>query len=358
MILRLTGFLMMIALVPPLFATADALRWAILAIGLSLYYATEAGRRDIQINLPTLAGIIFLGWSLATIIWSVDKRGAPDAVACLAIMALAYWAGFVSPSNTPVYRGMLYGLAINSCLAIAQHFGWDGVSQIYIPAGLFLNKNMLAEIGLLLLAIALMKRWWYLAFFASPSVMLTSSKAVLIAGFAMFCNWMWHSGRVFQSFLLGLSGFMICWVMSSLISQSLTVRVELWQNTIHGITLLGQGLGSFWYEYPNQSFQGSTLRWRAEHAHNEYLEVAFELGTIGLLLGIAFIASVWHYAVRQERIILLGAAIIAGVAFPLHNPATAFLICYVAGCAASNCGAVGIVDALRRIDVSSRSAHA
>ncbi|MEO7255631.1 MAG: hypothetical protein ABIZ64_15505, partial [Casimicrobium sp.] len=101
---------------------------------------------------------------------------------------------------------------------------------------------------------------------------------------------------------------------------------------------LGAGLGS--YAIAFQRFQTPSLLGFVEYAHNDYLQLLFELGALGLvvllLLLIAAVLSsrtLWRSRVRGERLspalaCYLGAlafAIHAWFDFPAHIPAIAIL---------------------------------
>ena len=101
---------------------------------------------------------------------------------------------------------------------------------------------------------------------------------------------------------------------------------------------LGAGLGS--YAIAFQRFQTPTLLGYVEYAHNDYLQLLFELGALGvvvlLLLVIAAVLSgrtLWRARVRGDRLspalaCYLGAfafAIHAWFDFPSHIPAVAIL---------------------------------
>ena len=101
---------------------------------------------------------------------------------------------------------------------------------------------------------------------------------------------------------------------------------------------LGAGLGS--YAIAFQRFQTPNLLGFVEYAHNDYLQLLFELGALGavvlVLLLLAAVLSgrtLWRFRVRGERLspalaCYLGAfafAIHAWFDFPAHIPAIAIL---------------------------------
>jgi O-antigen ligase/chaperonin cofactor prefoldin len=129
------------------------------------------------------------------------------------------------------------------------------------------------------------------------------------------------------------------------------VGYEMWKAS----PLLGQGLGTYkvkFLEYKvkfRQTPEGQKYNFyipRAAQAHNEYIQVASEMGTLGLLallffIGVLFYTSLQYTArttVIQEKWILL--FILSGIvvflvdaifSFPLHLPASALNFVFLLG---------------------------
>ncbi len=82
-------------------------------------------------------------------------------------------------------------------------------------------------------------------------------------------------------------------------------RIEFWRGALDMIAAhpwLGTGPGTFVYAY-NRYQTEATARWLVDHAHNDYLELAAEIGVPGLLAG------------------LLGLGVLFILAFPDYSPA-------------------------------------
>lgn len=78
-------------------------------------------------------------------------------------------------------------------------------------------------------------------------------------------------------------------------SSSLTGRAQLWKLCLASIALkpiLGYGYSAFWNVSDEATRISATLRWAVPHAHNAYIEIALDLGLVGLALyAIVFILA-------------------------------------------------------------------
>ncbi len=138
--------------------------------------------------------------------------------------------------------------------------------------------------------------------------------------------------------LLVSSDFLIRAVGDPAAVQSLSARTQMteagWRGAL-ALFPLGSGLGSFAAVFPH--FQPVQLQGFVEHAHNEYVQVLFELGAGGLLFFGAAVLASWHLARRAWRSLdtlgrghaaLLGAlalALHAWLDFPTRIPGVAFV---------------------------------
>ena len=125
-------------------------------------------------------------------------------------------------------------------------------------------------------------------------------------------------------------------------------RLAVWSDSMGAVrdyAVTGSGLGTFRYVFPiYRSFGGRTFySW----AHNDYLQVAIELGAPGLLLLLWLMAAVWRGAIRVRGILQEDPALLhlhagylaAAVAialhsftdFSLHLPANAALLSVIVG---------------------------
>jgi hypothetical protein len=101
---------------------------------------------------------------------------------------------------------------------------------------------------------------------------------------------------------------------------SASQRIEIWQDAISGVSMLGNGLGAFTAHFPH---------W--EYAHSDLLQSLCELGigTVGPV--VCCVLAFQAPGHRPEKAALAVLAIEATVSFPLHLPATGFLFALLAG---------------------------
>lgn len=130
-----------------------------------------------------------------------------------------------------------------------------------------------------------------------------------------------------------------------------TSRLLIWRDTrelIRDYPLLGTGLGT--YAWSSVHYQSGLFDYRYEHAHNDYLEFAAEIGIPATVL---LFGSLWFLVLRlasrasalersREKLLAAGcagalAAILThGITdFNLQIPANAFLFAWIAGTAAA-----------------------
>ncbi len=109
-------------------------------------------------------------------------------------------------------------------------------------------------------------------------------------------------------------------------ATSLSARQTMWSNTMPAIAdnlPLGSGLGTFVDLYPRYEDPLAVTRTFANHAHNDYLEIALETGVPGLILLAVFLfwwgrrtRSIWRSKLTDSY---AQAATIATAALLLHS---------------------------------------
>ncbi|MFN3629004.1 MAG: O-antigen ligase family protein [Casimicrobiaceae bacterium] len=138
--------------------------------------------------------------------------------------------------------------------------------------------------------------------------------------------------------LLLSSDFLVRAISDPAAVRSLSARAQMtaagWQGAL-ALFPLGSGLGSFSTVFPH--FQPMQLQGFVEHAHNEYVQIVFELGLAGLIFLAAAAFAAWGLAQRAWRSLdalglghaaLLGAlalALHAWLDFPTRIPGVAFV---------------------------------
>jgi O-antigen ligase len=136
-----------------------------------------------------------------------------------------------------------------------------------------------------------------------------------------------------------------------LVMSDTTMRMDIWRDTVRLILdspLLGTGLGT--YNWASLQYQSSLLQYRYEHAHNDILQTAAELGVplaVGLWAGlmallIRLIRKAPHFSRTPDRVLAAGcsgamAAILLHSLFDfnLQIPANALIFAWITGTAAA-----------------------
>lgn len=310
------GFLPAVAWLPFAIDPAMPVRWAVAAVIAPAILFFKGLHRPLD------------GWGLVCLFclgvgvaWSPFPESGLEDLAKLVIIACVFLVG-AAEDPEHFWRGLALGLAVSVAVAIAQLQGWHGVMQWAIPGGLFVNKNVFAESGLVVFSAGLgMRKPWVWTIGASV-MLLGGSKAVYGAAAIVVAMAMWRraprlSGAILALIAILAVGYFALGVLSA------SSRLYLWTLAAPDVTLMGYGLGSFIGAYP-----------KFEHVHNEYLQLAFETGILGLALA-GLIAYLWRPASdAPEQLVITGMLAVAFLAFPLHLPLTACSFAMALGWAA------------------------
>lgn len=292
-------------------------RWALIGMGVWLFV------KPVLITTQHVAILLLLTWSALTLTWSQFGYDGVDAWLRLFFLCGAFWMGSSVDSLRPVYIGFALSLGVSSVIVIAQWYGWQGIPQSVSPAGLFMNKNTVAEISALVLVGLVASKLWRFVPFVVPALIIPQSRAAIMAvGVALVVS---HVRR--PAILFGLMGFLVTvialWAMQHPLG-SFSDRWSYYTDTARQLTFFGHGLGSFNGLFP--SFASSdTLAVRTDHVHNDYLEAVFEIGIVAVFIWWALFAVLARAVDSPERTVLIAVAVEMLFAFPLHLPCTAFL---------------------------------
>jgi O-Antigen ligase len=244
---------------------------------------------------------------------------------------------------------MQLGLGSPSFLAFGSAIGGRRA------AGTFVNKNHYATFLAMALPLLLMRSvgrfsfftkrekdtrlrrsWWgFATAFTAAALVSSVSRAGTAAGFfvavitVIVCATSSRDRTQRIAFVLigaaalgiaALSGIQL--MLTSLegtgFEQGVESRHLLNRMTFAGVTTffpIGAGLGSFAVAFPR--FQSEKFVGFVEHAHNDYLQLLFELGLIGVFVLVA-LAAAW---LLQARKLVLGRKVLS-----MANPATACLL--------------------------------
>lgn len=276
-----------------------------------------------------LFGALFIGWAALSLFWTADTLDSINALLILGLSALIFNLGYELQDLRPVYVGAGIGIAISGVIASFQ-VAEINIVRGYGPAGLFVNPIFLGEAAGLVLVGAVGERLWLVAAIVTPALALSAARAAMLGGALALAIHFRNRWRLLLAIAVvaGLAVAAYSWGRVRLDSSELE-RLAIWRSTWAGVTWLGHGIGSFWSTYPQFDIRPHPPR-RPEFAHNEWLNVAFELGPVGFVLFCSWCISLAG-PLNSSRLVLITLAVESCFAFPLHLPTTAFLGMLCAG---------------------------
>ena len=285
-----------------------------------------------------ILGATFLSYAALSLLWS--PHGLLELMQLLALASVFVW-GLSLANLKNVTIGLSLGLAVSSVIAILQYFKIDlSIVTTEKLTGLFINPNIYAEVsGMVLILILIYKLWWYI-----PVVipgLLVSSRAVVLALGVSLAMFVWARFKL-ASIIIVITSWFIALKLSArdtlfsdlsigtsnLNTQSLNIRLDMWYDMLFGFKIFGNGIGSFVYVFPEYNKHLDTTVSIAEYAHNDLLQLIFELGIGAIpLLIIAWILLKVNDVHKRALIFFL---IIGLFGFPLHTPVVAFMLALAA----------------------------
>ena len=329
-LVSLLAFAVTIGCISPFPDGSQGPRWALISL-----VPLIAMRAKVLLPWPAVAVILYLAVSVT---WSPDPFSGADLVWHFAVLIVV---AFIAPVNmTPVYWAMGLGLAANTVVVMLQLDGWDPVANVGLQAtGLFFNRNQqncfvaLVIVGLLSIGFGPRLNadirgpnfdWRALTlaiFCAIPLLTVPIERAPVLglaaAGAFLICRrWPLMLPAVIA---LG-AGLFLRLLDDPARLVALTSRIDTWADMAAGMRWLGNGLGSFQWTYPEM-----------ERAHNDLLQIAYELGAPGFLAAAVFLLYCIARGPVVPRLILIVFAVEGLFDFPLYQPATGFLAALAAG---------------------------
>lgn len=323
----LVAFLATIAYFPGVYDPGVSPKWWVVALGCT----SALLLLQLQPRVEWAFGAMFLGYAALSISWTPEPLVATNELVHLLVLALAFLVGTALRDLRAVFRGLAAGIGLNGALAYAQWlwatlqpgvplqpwFYQEPLDPRY-PAGLFVNHNFLAEVAVLALAGSLAYRDWRYALPSAMTLTLVHSRASLLALAALGIFRAMRPYTFWLGLLLAIPAIITMYCIGAS-DVGVTERLAFWQQLLGGVSLLGSGLGSYQVTF-----------YTAAHAHNDILQLAFELG-VG---AVPFVALAWC-AVRSggEECTVLGCALVLALfAFPLELPISGLVIALTMGC--------------------------
>jgi putative inorganic carbon (HCO3(-)) transporter len=320
--------------------------------------------------------VVFVGWAAVSVVRSSYLAPGLQWLISLCSYAVCLFLVVHLVQSVWEVRGLvpvLLGMGVFEAALGLYQFLWGGPAR---PTGTFFNANFFASYETAVFAVAFGLlcyrrptegfRWetpllWLAAGADAVAFILAQSRGALLAFVAaVACVGLYRFGKPFLAVIvLGLIVGAI--VQNPLQQRVLTVgaqdpyaytRLAIWKNSLERISdhPWGVGLGlykymSFQYRFPVETAIARFGK-RAESAHNEYLQVAVELGVLGLVLFLSGV-SLLGWEIREtmrlplepwERGLviglsggILGILVHGGVDAVFHEPALILLAILFAG---------------------------
>lgn len=325
--LAITGFLVSVLIIPGVNRIDMEPRWAALSIMVPLMFA----KTDIQWTVAHYLVAATMAYAALSLAWTPIMYDGIGGAWHLLLFAATFFVAYSVDNLRPTYIAMMAGVGLSGFVAVADYTGWLFVPRVAPFAGLFVNPNFLAEAAAPLLVLAVMFRSWLLVPGLLLGAFLPLSRAALLALAVIGCVHLWRVSRVATSALLTVVLSALAWHAAEHANHfsSIMERVDIWRDAWAGMSLIGNGIGSFYVSFPVSASIIDTVFNRPDHAHNELVEAAYELGIPGIVLFGALALLAVGKSAEQS---CLGAALLCAMAgFPLHEPCTGFLVAVLAG---------------------------
>lgn len=316
----LSGLLSAIAYWPLWQNGATAPRWGILA------FVCVLGARH------------WLGWGAAitiTLLALLVDWNNYDSIQAFCLYTILLLA-FHCRVGDKFWYWLAFGVALSAWPVLWQLGGEWPFEQAASPGGLFNNKNLLGEAAALALAIAFWQRRWAMALVLAFCLFASGSRGALLALVGMFCVFMWARSPklVFGLALLAVAGLL--WAVWLTSETTISPRLAALLDILPQLGLLPHGIGTYYQLAPTFAEHSDVYVNRNTHLHNDWIELAFEIGLLGFAVVLAAYGFALRYANPLGKALLVGIGLLALVAFPWHNPLPAAV------------GALCLGDAFRR----------
>lgn len=309
--------------------------WVVVALlSISQLVAHRGQLFRMQVCLPLC---LYLSWMMLSLVWSVE----PATTATELFMNMNFvMLGLLVSVNRSV--GDLLRIFVHAATwlllvcwvvtLLVPSFGrMESTEYVGAMRGLFVEKNMLgyfsvvAFVAALCLALApdsrgktLLRRWGPAAVAISTVLSSTSKTALTVCGAIVLAGYVFHrlaTGRrplalPLMAWLTALVGLVaLVWSNWALLlnalgrDATLTGRTKIWQVVISAIVerpIFGYGWKALWLEDSPTTIRLWARNYRVPffHAHNGYLDLAAQLGLVGL--GLALLFLLW-LLVRSAR---------------------------------------------------------
>ena len=336
--LGLVAFILSVLVWPPIPAFATAPRWALLSIAVPAMISVLS----IGMTAAHWVGLAFLGYAAISLLWTPVLIDGIAGLWQMALLAGAFCIGAEARSLDWFYRGLALGVGVSAVIALFQNQGMSPVFETATPGGLFANRNFLAETAAMVFAGTIGTP--LLAIGAVIALACTQSLGALGGASLAFVLWLLRRSIVL-GLLLGAIGVAGLVALLPQHGTGAAHRQALMNDAYDGLTLFGNGVGSYHVASAAHSDHQQAIGSREFHVHSDALELVFEYGIVS---GLLFIIVGMGFAAGQEREqLVLAAFLFEGlVGFPVFMPTTGFIAAVVAGhlCAGRHPLRAGVAD--------------
>ncbi len=305
-------------------------KWMVLAaMPLTLFWIKP------RMTVGHWAGLALLTYSAVSGLWSVAPFETANSVFRWALLGAAFLVAAETSDMRRTYAAAAIGVSLSGFIALSEVVGALAIPEANHPAALYGNRNYLAEMAALSIVAAVGYRlWWTLPGLVLALALPMSKAAFLGVGAAAFVA-VWRYSRVMAAcalFAFCIAGFVASQIIGGFDGiHSLAIRFDIWSTALSNLTIFGNGSGSFQSMYVLLYQYTSIPLGRPENAHNEFINLAFEVGVPGIMAAAILCLAAWCGGLQTERCIMAALGAISIFGFPLHVPATGFMAAIVAG---------------------------
>lgn len=322
------GFFLAIAYIPGWLGAAISTGWLYLFIVMPLVFCFC----NFRLTFNLIIGLLFISYAALSLIWTQNFNLAYFILLQILILSCVFCYGENLEDLKNSFKGMALGLGVSAVIALLQQYtSYHFIFTLFYPvAGLFVNPNIYSEVSaIMLLSLIVLKLWWWIPV-TLPGLILVHSRTALIGlGVGLFF-WLFNKNKIIAFCSIFGIGLLTAYFYSEHFSfDSIQERIDLWADTIKGITIFGNGVGSYETMYPFFATQIDTSIARPKFAHNDLLQAFFEFGIVSFLLVILIVNIL--SAKHEARAILVAIGVMSLSAYTMHIPILAFIALLVAG---------------------------
>lgn len=386
------GFLLTIAVHPWLIGGFVTLRWLVILPTVPLLVAL----RGVRPQLRWEWGIV-LGWGALSLLWAPNGYLGADKLLHLVMFWLLWNLG----DSRGLAKGMCLGLIVNALICVVQLAGyWPGPQAPHsVTSGLYLNRNMLAELAAPLAVWVIAARQWKFGLGPIACLILAPDRAAIVAVSVLCIMWRswrdayekskaycrrlplaWRSrirlvgsrmaadnramaGRASDDHI-GIAGratmaqhsgiYAVATALIILIAlfgiltywkgvESFGQREVIWKHALEGMTLWGNGLNAYRVNFPYY-----------EYVHCDPIEFVYELGIGAFPLAWLVWRGLRGDGPMEAKLAFAALLLESIFSFPLELPTTGVLAASLLGDLCHRRSAVPVAEPAKRVSTVRR----